>query len=59
MAWRVTRLAKRGRVVPEFGDANIRELFVRNYRLIYKVGDKEVYVIGFVHGARAVWTLGE
>jgi len=26
-------LAERGRVVPEFGDSTIRELFVRRYRL--------------------------
>ncbi len=29
--------SERGRVVPEFGDPKIRELFVRNYRLIYSI----------------------
>jgi plasmid stabilization system protein ParE len=31
----LAHLAERGRVVPEFGDTSIRELFVRCYRLIY------------------------
>ncbi len=30
-------LAERGRLVPEFNDPSIRELFVRSYRLIYQV----------------------
>jgi hypothetical protein len=42
----------RGRVVPEFDDTSIRELFVRSYRLIYQVRVHTVYIIGFVHGAR-------
>ena len=45
-------LAERGRVVPEFDDPSIRELFVRSYRLIYQVTEQVVYIIGFVHGAR-------
>lgn len=31
------RFARRGRIVPEFHNTNLRELFVRNYRLIYRV----------------------
>ncbi len=48
----LTYLAERGRVVPEFGDPTIRELFVRRYRLIYQVTEQSVYIIGFIHGAR-------
>ncbi|MDI6793243.1 MAG: type II toxin-antitoxin system RelE/ParE family toxin [bacterium] len=44
-------LAKRYRVVPEFGDPTVRELFVRRYRLIYQVTKQTVYIIGFIHGA--------
>jgi plasmid stabilization system protein ParE len=49
---------ERGSVVPEFDDVNIREIFVRSYRLIYKIMKKRVIVIAFVHGARdlaALW----
>jgi toxin ParE1/3/4 len=30
----LSRMSARGRVVPEIGDRQIRELFVQNYRLI-------------------------
>jgi plasmid stabilization system protein ParE len=46
------RLAQRGRVVPEWHDASVRELFVGNYRLIYKVAGPDVFVLGVIHGAR-------
>lgn len=29
-----------GRIVPEFNDANIRELIIGNYRLVYKLLDE-------------------
>jgi toxin ParE1/3/4 len=45
-------LAERGRLVPEVGSRDIRELFVQSYRLIYQLGPKEILVLAFVHGAR-------
>ena len=30
----------------------IREIFLGRYRLIYRVADGCVFVIGFIHGAR-------
>ena len=53
----LAHLSERGRVVPEFNDLNIRELFLGNYRLIYQLSDQHVYVIGFIHGARDLWAL--
>jgi toxin ParE1/3/4 len=55
----MAHLAERGRVVPEFNDPSIRELFVRNYRLIYQVAEQTIYVVGFIHGARDLWALWE
>jgi plasmid stabilization system protein ParE len=52
-------LPQRGRVVPEFGDFSIRELFVRNYRLIYQVKPDAVHIVGFIHGSRNLWSLWE
>ncbi len=54
----LTELANRGRVVPEFGDQSIRELFLGSHRRIYQVTTERVFIIGLVHGARdlaAVW----
>lgn len=42
----------RGRVVPEYRDDTIRELFVDRYRLIYRVRNTSVLIAAFVHGAR-------
>jgi len=50
-------LAKRGRVVPEINDSDIRELFVCNYRLIYRISSQSAYIIGFIHGSRDLLSL--
>jgi plasmid stabilization system protein ParE len=51
------RFPERGTIVGEVGDPNIREIYVRQYRLIYQVA-KTVSILAFVHGARnleALW----
>ena len=44
----------RGRVVPEFDDDSIREIFVRAYRIVYRVmHEKEsIEIIRFWHARR-------
>lgn len=51
--------AERGRVVPEYRDSSVRELFVRNYRLIYQVQEDATNILGFIHGARDLKALWE
>jgi toxin ParE1/3/4 len=54
----LSRMSARGRIVPEIGDRQIRELFVQSYRLIYKVERSRVAILALVHGARdleALW----
>ena len=49
------RLAKfplSGRVVPEIGRENIREVIVQNYRVIYRVLYDQVEILTVHHGAR-------
>ena len=55
----LTHLAERGRVVSEFQDPSIRELLVRNYRLIYKLSAPAAIIVGFIHGARDLSALWE
>ena len=43
-----------GRVVPEFGVGQIREVFQRPYRIIYHIRPDHVDVIGVVHMARRI-----
>lgn len=41
-----------GRTVPEVGDELIREKFVLDYRLIYRVYDEDVTILAVIHGKR-------
>jgi toxin ParE1/3/4 len=43
--------AERGRVIPELDRANVRQLLVQRYRLLYEVTLAEVQILAFVHGA--------
>lgn len=42
-------LPYRGRVVPELGDPNVRELILKSYRLLYEIRGETVYVLGLDH----------
>ena len=53
----LSRFAERGRVVPEANDKSYRELFVGQYRLIYRFSQERVDVVAFVHGSRDLRTL--
>jgi plasmid stabilization system protein ParE len=44
--------SERGRVVPEFNDPTLREVFVYRYRLLYRVSADYVSIVTFLHGAR-------
>ena len=48
----LTTFSERGRMVPEYEDPGIREILVRRYRLIYRVGPERVDVLRIIHGAR-------
>jgi toxin ParE1/3/4 len=54
----LAEFANRGRVVPEFDDQAIREIFLGNHRIVYQVTTSGVFILGLVHGARdlaALW----
>ena len=38
--------------MPELDDAVTRELFVRDFRLMYEVSSVHVLIVAFVYGAR-------
>jgi toxin ParE1/3/4 len=48
----LARFPNSGRIVPEFEDTLIRELFAYSYRIIYTVDEKEVLVVAVIHGKR-------
>ncbi len=41
-----------GRMVPEVGQDNLRELFVFQYRIIYEIHEQEIHILTVVHGKR-------
>ena len=45
---------KLGRKVPELDDPSIRELILRNYRIIYRVSEENIQIIRIIHGSRIV-----
>ena len=46
-----------GRVVPEIGNENIREIIQGNYRIIYNINNSErIAIITVHHGARLLKT---
>ena len=53
----LTTLSERGRFVPELRDRRTREIFVRDYRVLYEVHPDHVAVVGFLFGRRnfATW----
>ena len=48
----LTTFSERGRMVVEYENPAIREIIVRRYRLIYRVGSDRVEVVRIIHGAR-------
>ena len=41
-----------GAEVPEWGDSNVREVYVHPYRLIYRADGREVLVLAVIHTSR-------
>jgi addiction module RelE/StbE family toxin len=51
---RIVAFPLAGRVVPEWDQPDVREVFVGPYRLIYRVSESEIEVLLFIHGARLI-----
>jgi toxin ParE1/3/4 len=54
---RLAAFPQSGRVVPEFGREDVRELIVQSYRVIYHVLPDEVEILTVHHGARPLTDL--
>ena len=48
----LVRFAERGRVVPELSSAKIRELLIKDYRLIYGIEKGRVVILGLIHAKK-------
>lgn len=45
-----------GSIVPELNRADIREVFVHSFRLIYRVDNDEIRILAVIHGSRQLPT---
>jgi toxin ParE1/3/4 len=48
-----------GRVVPEFGQDDLREIIEGEYRIIYRVRGESVMVLSVLHGSRNLLEIPE
>jgi len=51
-AERLGEFPSSGRVVPEIGDAAVREIILGNYRLVYRLRGETAEILTVYHGAR-------
>jgi len=56
-AVRASKLPRAGRVVPEIGRADVREVFLRSYRIVYRVVDDGIVVLAVFEGHRLLGPL--
>jgi plasmid stabilization system protein ParE len=52
LAEELVDLPRRGRIVPERQQDNLRELFLYSYRIIYRISDPDIVVLTVLHGKR-------
>ncbi len=48
---RLAQFPESGRMVPEFGEPQVREVIVRPYRLLYSIGADGVEIHAVFHGS--------
>jgi toxin ParE1/3/4 len=48
----LSQFPERGRVVPEIGTSDIREIIFRSYRIVYRISGRTVQIVRFWHAAR-------
>ena len=49
---RLTSVPLSGRIIPEIGHPDCREIIYGAYRIMYRVQGEDVWITGVVHGAR-------
>jgi addiction module RelE/StbE family toxin len=51
---RLSDFPRMGRVVPELGDKDFRELLIQSYRVIYRIENDTVTVAAVAHGRQSM-----
>jgi plasmid stabilization system protein ParE len=45
---------ERGRVIPELGMPDVREVIFKSYRIVYRVTPEQVQILRFWHASRGI-----
>jgi len=48
----IPQFPKAGRIVPEYGNENIREKIYENYRIIYRIKGEFIEIVAICHGSK-------
>lgn len=48
----IPQFPKTGRIVPEYGDENLREKIYNNYRIVYRIRGELIEIVAICHGAK-------
>lgn len=48
----IPQFPKAGRIVPEYGDEDIREKIYENYRIVYRIKGEFIEIVAICHGAK-------
>ncbi len=51
-AFSLSTFPERGRIVPELGYPDMREIIFKNYRIVYRIRGQQVQILRFWHAAR-------
>ncbi len=51
-ARKAAQMPRAGRVVPEFGRPDVREVLLRGYRIVYLVGKRDITILTVFEGHR-------
>ena len=48
----ITQQPKKGRIVPEYEQDHVREVFHHSYRIIYQLTDDQIQILSVIHDRR-------
>ena len=54
----IPQFPQSGRIVPEYGDDNLREKIYENYRIVYRLKGELIEIVAICHGTKplnALW----
>ena len=50
----ISKFPLSGRIVPEFNDEHIREIFEASFRIIYYIKSDQIDILAVIHGAQQI-----